>query len=219
MKPDSITQSEREAIQKYWGKSLETLNPEEFQKIHKQLRAKYHPDNFEKFEDETIREMATERFQQIESLAKKLDAYFSGNLHPEKLEDRAFNPQAQFAFDKMKIEVITSDKGLKYHLFGTSYRWLVYGDRYKIPNTKEAFLIIDEDHRGMSIGYRETIRMYVTFGISDAVEDIVDWLYDRLHGRANSLLIEGESIPVDRHELLRKIKKTSFLQIAAGEDV
>ena len=59
--------------------------------------------------------------------------------------------------------------------------------------------------------------MYVTFGINDAVEDIVDWLYDRLHGRANSLLIEGESISVDRNELLRKIKKTSFLQIAAGD--
>ena len=48
MKHDSITQSEREVIQKYWGKSLENLNPEEFRKTHKQLRAKYHPDNFEK---------------------------------------------------------------------------------------------------------------------------------------------------------------------------
>jgi len=214
MSQSSITQSDRESIQKYWGKSLEKLNPEDFRKVHKQLRAKYHPDNFEKFEDETIREMATDRFQLIESLAKKLEAYFDGKIRPEKLEEKAFHPQAQFAFEKMKIEVITSDKDLKYHLFGTSYRWLVYGDNFKIPNTKKAYLIIDEDHRGNSIGYRETIRMYVTFGINDAVEDIVDWLYERIKGRATSLLIEGEVIPIDRNELLRKIKKTSFLQIA-----
>lgn len=216
MNQDNITQAEREAIRKYWGQALESLHPEEFRKIHKQLRARYHPDNFEKFEDETVREMATERFQLIESLAKKLEAYFAGKLQPERLEERAFHPDAQFAYDHLKIEVITSDKDLKYHLFGTSYRWLVYGDRYKIPNTKKAYLIIDDDHRGMSIGYRETIRMYVTFGVEDAVEDIVDWLYERIKGRATSLLIEGESITVDRNELLRKIRKTAFLQIPAG---
>lgn len=213
MNQDSITHSEREDIKKYWGKSLENLHPEEFKKTRKQLRAKYHPDNFEKFEDETVQEMATERFQKIESLAAKLEAYFAGKLQPGKMEMNDFHPEAQFAFDKMKIEVITSDKDLKYHLFGTSYRMLVYGDRYKIPKTKEAYLIIDEDHRGMSIGFREAIRMYVTFGVEDAVEDIVDWLYEHIRGRANSVLIEGENIPVDRNELLRKIKKTSFLQI------
>ncbi len=217
MHQDSITQAEREAIQKYWGTSLESLHPEEFQKTFKQLRAKYHPDNFEKFEDDTVKEMATERFQQIQALAKKLEAYFAGKIKPEKLEEQAFHPMAQFAFDQMKIEIITSDKDLKYHLFGTSYRWLVYGDRYKVPSTKEAYLIIDEDHRGMSIGFREAIRMYVTFGVNDAVEDIVDWLYERIKGRANSLLIEGESIPVDRNEMMRKIKKTSFLRIGSGE--
>ena len=217
MNQDSITHAEREAIKKYWGKSLESLHPDEFQKTRKHLRAKYHPDNFEKFEDETVREMATERFQNIEALAKKLEAYFAGTLRPKKLEDQAFHPKAQFAFDQMKIEVITSDKDLKYHLFGTSYRWLINGDRYKIPNTKDAYIIIDDDHRGMSIGFREAIRMYVTFGIDDAVEDIVDWLYERIKERATSLLIQGETIPVDRNEMMRKIKKTSFLQIGAGE--
>ena len=213
MSKDSITHSEREAIKKYWGKSLESLHPDEFKKIRKQLRAKYHPDNFEKFEDETVQEMATERFPKIEPLAKKLEAYFAGKLQPDKMEMTDFPLEAQFAFDKMKIEVITSDKDLKYHLFGTSYRMLVYGDRYKIPNTQDAYLIIDDSHRGMSIGFREAIRMYVTFGVDDAVEDIVDWLYEHIKGRASSVLIEGETVPIDRNQLLRKIRKTSYLQI------
>ncbi len=216
MKAANITQSEREAIQKYFEKALESLNPEDFQKIRKQLRTKYHPDNFEKFEDETIREMATERFQEIERLAQKLESYFAGQIQAEEGKDQIYNPQAQFDFDKMKVEVITSDKDLKYHLFGTSYRWLVYGDRFKVPKTKEAHIVIDDNHRGMSIGYREAIRMYVTFGVHDAVEDIVDWLYERIRGRASSLLIEGEVIAINRNEMLRKIKKTSFLQLANG---
>ena len=213
MEQSTITKTDREAIQKYYGETLEKLSPEAFHKIRKQLRAKYHPDNFEKFEDETIREMATDRFQQIESLSKKLELYFEGKLEPEDPEDRINHPHAQFAFDQMKVEIITSDKDLKYHLFGTSYRWLVYGDQFKIPDTKNAYLIIDEDHKGVSIGYRETIRMYITFGITDAVEDIVDWLFDRIKGRASSLLVEGKVVPIEQHEMLRAIKKTTFLQI------
>ena len=216
MNTASISQSEREAIQKYWEKSLEDLHPGEFKKIHKQLRTKYHPDNFAKFDDETVLEMAKERFQLIESLAEKLEAFFKGQLQADNLKTDAFHPDAQFAFDRMKIEIITSEKDLKYHLFGTRYRWLVYGDKFKIPNTKGAYLIIDEDHRGVSIGFRETIRMYITFDVADAVEDIVDWLYLSIKGRANSLIIQGESIAVDRNEMIRKIKKTSLLELGSG---
>ena len=142
MTKDSITQSERESIQKYWGKPLEELHPEDFKKIHKQLRAKYHPDNFAKVEDETILEMAKDRFQLIEALAEKLEAFFKGQLQADNLKADAFHPDAQFAFDRMKIEIITSEKDLKYHLFGTRYRWLVYGDKFKIPNTKGAYQIV-----------------------------------------------------------------------------
>ena len=30
----------------------------------------------------------------------------------------------------------------------------------------------------------ETIRMYLTFGVDDAIEDIVEWFFQRIHGRA-----------------------------------
>lgn len=213
MSAHTWTQTERDAIQKYYGQPLEELRPENFHKIRKQLLAKYHPDNFEKFEDETIREMATERFQLIEQLNEKIALYFAGKLPAP--EDVVFHPNAEFAFDKLKIEVITSDKDLKYHLFGTFYRWLVYGDKYKIPNTK-ASIIIDEDHRGASIGYRETIRMYLTFDTGDSVEDIVSWLFGKIEGRASSLLIHGDMVAIEYEAILRAIKKTTFLQIGPG---
>lgn len=206
---------DQEAIQKYYGQALEELRPEEFHRARKQLLAKYHPDNFEKFEDETIREMATERFQAIEQLNQKIELYFAGKLSLDADKERAFHPNAQFAFDKLKIELITSDKDLKYHLFGTFYRWLVYGDKFKIPNTK-ASIIIDEDHQGASIGYRESIRMYLSFDMDDKVENIVDWLFGKIDGRASSLLIHGDIVSINYQAILQAIKKTSFLQIGPG---
>ncbi|HMQ86845.1 MAG TPA: hypothetical protein PKB07_04645 [Flavilitoribacter sp.] len=210
-----ITNTDKEEILKYFGKPLEEMDAEEFRKILKAVRAKYHPDNFEKFEDETIREMATERFQAIQALADKVEAWYQGKIGTLERPSGDFNPGAQFAFDKMKIEVITSDKDLKYHLFGTQYRWLLYGDKFKIPGTK-AHIVMDEDHRGVSIGFRETIRMYVTFGVDDAIEDIVMWLYNRIKDRGDSLIIEGNVIPIEPDAMMRHIRKTSYLEIGAG---
>lgn len=216
MSSNRWTEAEKEAIKKYYGEPIETLRPEDFHKVRKKVLAKYHPDNFEKFEDETIREMATDRFQLIEQLNKKIELHFAGKLGGPNAKDRAFHPDAQYAFDKLKIELITSDKDLKYHLFGTFYRWLVYGDKFKIPDTS-ASIIIDEDHQGTSIGYRETIRMYLTFDTNDSVETIVDWLFGKIEGRASSLLIHGDVVDVDYDAILRSVKQTTFLQIGPGE--
>lgn len=211
----SWTEADKEAIQKYYGEPLEQLRPEAFHKVRKKLLAKYHPDNFEKFEDETIREMATERFQAIEKLNQKIELYFEGKLKSAGDQRPAFHPDAQYAFDKLKIEIFTSDKDLKYHLFGTFYRWLVYGDKFKIPDT-QASIIIDEDHQGTSIGYRETIRMYLSFDTSDPIDRITRWLFDKIEGRASSLLIHGEVVTIEYEAMLRAIKQTTFLQIGPG---
>ena len=215
MSSQAWTEADKEAIQKYYGCSLDQLSPEVFHQTRKKLLAKYHPDNFEKFEDETIREMATERFQVLEQLNRKIEAHCAGSLQRQPGPERAFHPDAQYAFDKLKIELITSDKDLKYHLFGTFYRWLVYGDQFKIPDTK-ASIIIDEDHQGSRIGYRETIRMYLTFDTNDPVEKIAAWLYGKIAGRASSLLIHGDVVPVEHEAILRSIKQTTFLQIGPG---
>lgn len=189
------------------------MDPEYFKQILKKLRAKYHPDNFEKLEDPIVLELATERFQQIEHLAKIIEAYFKGKEKLVQEEITVDHPSAKFAFDNMKIEVMTSDKDLKYILFGTSYRMLQYGQHFKIPGTKGAYLIIDEAHRGTRVGFREAIRMYITFGVEDSTEKIADWLYSSIANSAHSILVEGKVVPIDREAILRLIRKTSLLQL------
>ncbi|MBK6904259.1 MAG: hypothetical protein IPH04_16050 [Saprospirales bacterium] len=210
MTAQAISLNEREAIQKYFGKALEELTIQEFQRIRKELRSKFHPDNFEKFEDDTVREMATERFQHIEGLTEKMEAYFQGEL-PAQGEGAPVSTPASYAFDGMKIEILTTDKDLKYDLFGSFYKWLRLGEQFKIPHTANAYIIMDEDHRGVRIGYSETIRMYLTFGVDDAIEDIVEWFFQRIHGRAMGLLIHGQKIEVDYNAILGAVRKPSLL--------
>jgi hypothetical protein len=208
---------EKEAIKKYYELSLEELDKESFAKKRKQLRAKYHPDNFEKYEDETVREMATERFQKIEEISDKMASYFAGDTPAEAADAPKGDyrhSSAVFAAKKMKIEIIANDKDLKYRLFGRRYRWLLFGDEFPIPDTG-ATIVMDEDHKGNSIGFQETIRMYLTFGEEQKPQEIVDWLYPRISEGAKKLLVEGETVDVHPAAILQMIQKRSFLRLGA----
>lgn len=220
-----FTDQEKEEIRELFGALPEHLNPEDFKKTLRDLRAKYHPDNFEKFGDSTVRQLATERFQRIERLAEKMEDWFSGKKMTDSpgpaspygghaADPRVFDPRARFAYREMKIEIRTGDKDLKYHLFGTFYRWLTLGERFKIPDSK-AFLIADEQHLGRSIGFVESIRVYLTFEEDDSVADITRWLYEKIAGRADALLIEGELVPIDYESMLLAVKRRSFRSLAA----
>ena len=209
-------------IREWFGAAPENLAEADFRKALRELRAKYHPDNFEKFDDATVRQLATDRFQRIQRLAEKLEAWFQGSALPDagkapgaRPADPIQDPRARFAYQAMKIEIRTSDKDLKYHLFGTFYRWLTLGERFKIPET-QAFLIADEDYSGRSIGFMETIRLYLTFEESDPVESIIGWLFPKIEGRADTLLIEGEIIPMEYDAILLAVKKRSFKALGAG---
>lgn len=217
MAASEFTEKELAEIGKYFGVKLNELDEENFKALRNQLRSKYHPDKFEKYEDETVREMASERFREIERLSEKIKDYlekgnkrpFPGDTNPES----AFlHPNATYGFEAMQIDIRTSDKDMKYHLFGTQYRWLEMGEKYKIPGTN-AFLIIEANHRGRTIGYTETVRIYLTFGRNDSIETIVDWLHEKITGRASSLIIEGNVIPIERKEMMLYIRRKSFLQI------
>lgn len=206
---------EKEDIKKYYELSLEELDKESFAKKRKQLRAKYHPDKFAKYEDETVREMATERFQQIEGISDKIAAYLAGDI-PAVAKDAPKgdyrHSSAIFAAKKMKIEIIADDKDLKYRIFGRRYRWLLFGDEFKIPDTG-ATIVMDEDYKGHSIGFQETIRMYLTFGEEQKPQEIVDWLYPRITEGAKKLLVDGQSVEVNPAAILQEILKRSFLRL------
>lgn len=212
-----FSEKDKIAIEKYFGVRLEALDAEQLKKIHRELRAKYHPDNFEKFEDETVREMATERFQLIEDLAVRIEHYLAGKSSNAGFSNTAsgedfMNAHAVFSANKLKIEVITTDKDLKYHLFGASYRWLQFGDKYKIPDT-QASIVIDEDHQGRSIGYQESIRMYLTFGENESIEKVVEWLYPRIKDQTKTLLIAGNRVEVEPFNIFYAIRKLAFIRI------
>jgi len=215
-----FTEQEKQEIRELFGSMPEQLDSELFKKTLRELRAKYHPDNFEKFGDDTVRQLATERFQRIEILAGKIETWLSGGelmTNEQQTTDhkeRIYDPRARFAYREMKIEIRTGDKDLKYHLFGTFYRWLTLGDRFKIPDSK-AFLIADEEHLGRQIGFVESIRVYLTFEEDDSVEHIARWLFDKIIGRADALLIESELVPIDYETILTAIKRRSFKMLAA----
>lgn len=219
-----FTPEESGEIRELFGLTPAQLSEESFRKALRALRAKYHPDNFEKFGDETVRQLATDRFQHIERLAEKIEAWLQGETMPGPTRQNApsanvipfDDPRARFAYHAMKIEIRTDDKDLKYHLFGLFYRWLTLGERFKIPET-QAFLVADEDYRGHSIGFRETIRVYLTFEETDPVENIVEWLCPKIAGRAETLLIEGEIVPIEFKTILNAIKKRSFKRLGQGE--
>jgi hypothetical protein len=215
MKDLRFTPLEREKIQEYFNKKLEELTLEEFEQKHRELRAKYHPDKYEKYGDETVKELTAEKFKEIEMLAEKIRSYLS---MPEEISRTAhgFGRDALFAYDDLKIEIITNEKDLKYYLFGTQYRWLIRGDRFKIKGTG-AYIIIDEDHQGRSIGFREGIKMYLTFTATDAIEEIIAWLYSRIVGYATSVIIEGKSVPVDFFEMILAVKKKTLLKLGDGK--
>ena len=210
-----ITPAEKEEIQQLFGLPFEEIDETQLKKLKKELRAKYHPDNFEKFDDEVVKQMATERFQKIELLSEKIEHQLKGTMAIKTSPTEAYmNDDALFSGNKLKIEIITTNKDLKYSLFGTKYRWLVLGDSFKIPNSGGT-IIVDEDHKGRKIGFVESIRMYLTFGEDDAIDTIVAWLFDHIQGEAKSLIIAGNSVIIDKSAIEMAIKQKTFLRIEA----
>ena len=220
MSSTTFTTKEREAVQRLFGQPLEKLDKESFKKLHRELRSKYHPDNFEQFDNEAVKEMATEKFQQVESLSQKIEAFLGGSIAKApaiKEEQGDFtHPHALFAGQGVKIEILTADKDLKYRLFGTHYRWLEFGDHFKIPKSK-ATITIDEGHQGRRVGFQESIRMYLTFDEYDSIEGIVDWLFEKIEGNVNTLLVRGETVLVEKEAIILALKRETYLRIGTTE--
>jgi hypothetical protein len=214
-----FTQKEKEEIRKIFGQSLEDLTAEDFRKVLKDLRLKYHPGNFEKCEDETVKKMATERFQNIEALAGKTEEHFTSTrlaVIPEDMNGGCYTAKgAVFAAKRMRIEIMTSGKDLKYRLFGTYYRWLELGDSYKIPGT-HASIVTDENYAGRKIGFQESVKMYLTFDENESIENIAGWLFSRIEHQTNTLLISGNLTKVELQQIITAIKKESFLRIGSA---
>ncbi|HHG86482.1 MAG TPA: hypothetical protein ENJ82_17155 [Bacteroidetes bacterium] len=212
-----INKEEIEEVRELFGKELKNLDPTEFDQLHKALQQKYHPDKFERFDDETVREMAKDKFQRIEKLAEKVRSHFGQKAVSAYGDQSDLEKEAvRYRFDDMKIEIVTKNKDLKYKLFGTYLRWLERGDKFQIPKTK-AQITIDQNHQGNRVGFVETIRIYLSFTEADSIEIIIDWLYGRLSGQADALIIEGKRLPVDQQAMAAHIRQKARLQLRGPE--
>src|SRR5690349_23904695 len=107
-----FSEQELHEIRELFGVPPEQLDTETFKAKLRELRARYHPDNFEKFDDAVVRQLATDRFQRIERLAEKLERYGfgktlsapGGTVVSNAQDDPNWaHPSAQFAYQAMKI--------------------------------------------------------------------------------------------------------------------
>jgi hypothetical protein len=201
-----LTPDEKKKIKEYFHKEWDQLSTEEIEEKQKALRAKYHPDKFEQYQNELVKELAISRYHEIEALVLKWKTE-----QTESPTGRAStDPTPQYAYEGMAIEIITKDKNLKYQLFGSRYAFLLAGDHFRIPGSK-ARIIIDSRHSGLRIGYTESIQAFLSFGKEDDLELIFRWLLDRIRTDADFLYIEGQKMAIDLETVLTFVRSKSIL--------
>lgn len=210
-----ITDQDRDRIQKYFGKELAEITADNFKALRKEAQRKYHPDNFAHFDDETVLEMAKDRFQEIERLSQKLEAYLSGDASAAPVaSDLEADPSVAYRSDGMDLEIMTSDADLKFRLFRS--RLIERGDEVRIRGTK-AKLIARADYDSRSAGFRENIKLRLAFGPQQDLSDIVNWLFQHISGVTSNFVIEGKIVPVDPYAIRQAIRQESVKELQAPE--
>ncbi|MFK7971843.1 MAG: hypothetical protein AB8F95_15865 [Bacteroidia bacterium] len=212
----SLTQSDIDTFRKYFGTEIRSISLEDFDKTRKKLLLKYHPDRFEN-ESDVAKELAEDKYKEIEALCLRVKPFIGdedASMDYGQMDD-FMRPDATFEAEGLIVQVITRDKDLKYEMFGTYYRRLEYGDKYPIPGT-DAFIRIESDHKGSAIGFNEFIRMYLSFGQGADIQVIIDWLFEKIQHKANGLIINKTRIKIDKIEMGRFIRKTTFLQLSTN---
>ena len=209
---ERITETDRERILKYFGKDLKELKEEEFKSLQKDARKKYHPDKFAHFEDETVLEMAKERFQEIERLGEKVEAYLAGQASVAGKEDEKGEEAYAYRSDGMRIDIMTQDANLKFVLFRS--RYIERGDEVKIKGSR-AKLIALEDYYNRSAGFRENIKVHLAFGPDADLVKVTEWLFRHISGNTTSFVIEGKVVKVAPHEILNAIRKEAIKELKA----
>jgi hypothetical protein len=214
-----LSKQEAQSFIKYFETPLEEISSDDFEKKKKKLKLKLHPDQKDAHEDEEYADFINNRFVKFQGLCEKGEAYLYNKkegIAAYGSEEAFLQDDAVYSADGLPIQVITRDKNLKYHMFGSRYRWLERGEKYPIPKT-DAFIRIEEDYRGSGVGFSEYIKMYLSFGNTQNLEPIIDWLYDRIKDKATGLIIKGKRIDIDKFQMGIFIKKSTFLQLNSGK--
>ena len=216
---ERLNQEDLSDLKKYFNLELNDLTDAKFREALKEARKKYHPDNFSKFENEVVLEMAQETFKKIEVLSKKLEDYLQyRKSFDENPLIRPDDPRVQrgtYATEGIHIDIMTSDKRLKHQLFGSGF--IYRGDSAAIRGTKAKIYSLSDHSSVANMGFRETVKVLLAFEETDSVYDIVNWLFTRISGRTTSFVIEGKVVRIDPYEILKAIQKHSLKELGSGE--
>jgi len=210
---ESLSRDERLLFEKYFEVAYETIGVDEFKRKRKALRAKYHPDRYVLHEAE-VRKQAQEIYIIIDRLSVRAAQHILERSESSDTDESSEHVKS-YASEGLYIEIITRDRDLKYEMFGTFMKWLEAGEYFTIPGT-QAELFSTQRHRGSSMGFVETIKVYLRFSEKDSVADINDWLYSKIKDRASALLIAKERIAINRTEMERLIRRKTLIQIGNG---
>lgn len=215
MAENNLTKSDKAEFLEAYGVEVDNLNLESFEALHKKIRAKFHPDQFEHMDNPVVKEMAEKQFKKNEALAIKVREYLLLENKDEELTSAMKDSEGdKHAYEEMKIEVLARNDDLRFWLFGRHYRWIERGDRYRIPGTN-AYVISQSSGNRRMAGFVHTIKMWLTFGENDPLDVIVVWLYSRIAGNADGLIIEGKRIPVELKAMWEIIGSRSRLELGA----
>jgi len=214
---ERITEADKSLIQKYFGKTLGELDQDSFQAALKEAKKTYHPDKFSHYEDELVVEMAKERFQQIQVLEKKIEAYLKikDSIEGEGEDLSEEGPEKGYYTEGIHIDIQTTDKQLKYRIFKQP---VIYrGDRVKIGQTGARLIALEEYSPRISAGFKDNVKVKLIFGVEDSVYEVVDWIFKHISGKTSSFVIEGKIIQITPGEILQAIKKEAFLELGEGK--
>ena len=209
-----ISEEEKVLIVKYFGKDLKELDEEGFKLAAKEAKKTYHPDKFSQYDDDLVIEMAKERFQTIQLLGKKVESYLKIRAGIDEMPEENEDQATGYYTDGIDIDIMTTDKQLKYRIFGQP---IIYrGDRSKIPGTKAKIFALEDYSPRVSAGFRDNVKVKLVFGTEDSVYEIVDWIFKHISGRTSSFVIENKLVNITPGEILQAIKREAHLELGPG---
>ncbi len=187
---------------------VEDMTPETVQEKRHLFHKHYHPDRFAHLDNAELDKLLNEMYRDMLDRLQRVEEYLlrnSHDLHPEKAR------QVPLSAVDLEIQLITSDKELKYRLFGSMTRWLDRGERFRLPRTN-ATLTSSGRHVGNAIGFNETIPLYLTYGHGDPLDEIVIWLYTRIAGHVSALWVDGARVDVDPKAMFNAMARMKVLE-------
>ena len=213
----TLTDQEKSLLKKYFESDLADLDVDDFKKKKKLLQARFHPDKYEKYDNEEVREMAKEKYQSISQLCERVEAFFNGDDIVKVKSSSSSSSSSPFgsmgmeiyATEGLLIEIVTKDKELKYRMFGSGLKWMLHGEAYIIKETNAKIRLWDTSGQ-RAMGFNETIKLTLSFSDDDDIQVIIDWLFTQVMTAVDVLIINKEKVAINRDAVSQLMRKSTI---------